>query len=355
MPGFLPGFVLGVLLGLAAGAAACWALARVLMRVAGLRDAKGLARFLWAGLRRHGRHDPVEVERTLSRALKDQYSVLASGTRLAAAAVTLRVSPEDHAVLQEGLGVEAAASDLADFYRRHATASGWQVLRDPVVVIERDISLKPREAVAQPLVRPGDPDEPEAAPEQRRPAEAPRAEPHVAPRVDSGPLPRYEPDEHHARVDALREVRSGPIPLPHHEPDLEGVTTPLPLGGFGGSASGGPGSRTEVTEVLPETPAAEGVVIRNGRSVVRVPASARRAVIGRDSGSEVRVQAHGVAEEHAVLEHRGPDWYLVPQAPATFVGGERVDEPVRLTGTHIVGLGRVARIEVTVGEPPPVG
>jgi hypothetical protein len=40
----------------------------------------------------------------------------------------------------------------------------------------------------------------------------------------------------------------------------------------------------------------------------------------------------------------------VPRAPATFVGGERVDEPVRLTGTHIVGLGRVARLEVTVGE-----
>jgi pSer/pThr/pTyr-binding forkhead associated (FHA) protein len=73
-------------------------------------------------------------------------------------------------------------------------------------------------------------------------------------------------------------------------------------------------------------------------------------VIGRATGSEVRVQAHGVAEEHAVLEHRGPDWYLVPRAPATFVGGERVDEPVRLTGTHIVGLGRVARLEVTVGE-----
>src|SRR5919202_6151612 len=113
MSGFAPGFVLGLLLGLAAGLAACWGLARVLMRVAGLKDLPGLGRFLLAGLRRHGRHDAVEVERTLSRALKDQYAVLASGARIAATAVTLKVSPEDHAVLQEGPGLDAAAADLA--------------------------------------------------------------------------------------------------------------------------------------------------------------------------------------------------------------------------------------------------
>src|SRR5689334_173340 len=122
MSGFGPGLLLGVLLGLVVGGAACWGLARVLMRVVGLQDAKGLARFLWNGVRRHGRHDPVEVERTLSRALKDQYSVLASGARLAAAAVVLRVSPEDHDVLVNGLGIDAAAADLSDFYRRHAAS-----------------------------------------------------------------------------------------------------------------------------------------------------------------------------------------------------------------------------------------
>src|SRR5919202_1697518 len=109
MSGFGPGLLLGVLLGLAVGGAACWGLARVLMRVAGIKDAGGLARFLWSGVRRHGRHDPVEVERTLSRALKDQYSVPASGSRLAPAAVVLRVSPEDHDVLRDGSGIDEAA------------------------------------------------------------------------------------------------------------------------------------------------------------------------------------------------------------------------------------------------------
>lgn len=339
MSGFLPGFVLGLLLGLAAGAAACWGLARVLMRVAGLPDAAALGRFVISGLRRHGRHDPVEVERTLSRALKDQYSVLASGSRLAAAAITLRVSPEDHAVLRDGLGVEAAAADLADFYRRHATASGWQVPSDPVVTIERDISLKPREAVAQRSIRPGDPQA-----EHRESREAPQLPHEPVPRAEPAPAPRYEPADR--RFDSAAP-RSGPIPVPRYDPP-EGVTTPLPLGGAGAAALLG-GDGTGVTEVLPETPITDGVVVRNGRSVVHVPASASRATIGRAVTSDVRVQAHGVAEEHAVLERRGSDWYLVPRAPATFVGGERVDEPVRLTGTHLLGLGRVARLEVTVG------
>jgi hypothetical protein len=332
MSGFAPGLLLGLLLGLVAGGAACWGLARVLMRVAGLADARSLARFLLEGLRRHGRHDPVEVERTLSRALKDQYSVLASGTRLAAGAVVLRVSPEDHAVLEQGLGVAAAAADLADFYRRHATASGWQVLTDPVVTIERDISLKPREAVAQRTVRPGEPAE------QGEPEAVPRAAPGRPAPAAAVPLPDWA--ERSAPVDPLREVRSGPIPLPLHEPPVEGGTTPLPLGGF---ADGG----TEITEVL-RAASVDDVVVRNGRSVVTVPASAQRATIGRAAGSAVRVQAHGVAEEHALLERRGADWYLVPRAPAVYVGGERVDEPVRLVGTNIVGLGRVARLEVTV-------
>src|SRR3954470_2883689 len=259
MSGFLPGFVLGLILGLAAGAAACWGLARVLMRVAGLPNAKALARFLLDGLRRHGRHDPVEVERTLSRALKDQYAVLASGTRLAAGAVTLRVSPEDHAVLRDGLGVEAAAADLADFYRRPATASGWRVLTDPVVTIERDISLKPREAVAQPTVLPG---EPEAG--QSGSGEAPRIEPEAARPVR--PLPRSEPGEQRAATDALREVRSGPIRLPAYDPATEGVTTPLPLGGFGepDGDQGDQDAQAEVTEVLPGIPLGTDVVIRNG-------------------------------------------------------------------------------------------
>jgi hypothetical protein len=332
MSGFAPGLLLGLLLGLVAGGAACWGLARVLMRVAGLADAKSLARFLIEGLRRHGRHDPVEVERTLSRALKDQYSVLASGTRLAAAAVVLRVSPEDYAVLEGGLGVRAAAGDLADFYRRHATSSGWQVLTDPVVTIERDISLKPREAVAQRTVRPGEAEEPGES------RDAPRVTP--AGPAPAAAVPPHDRAERPTPVDPLREVRSGPIPLPLHEPPAEGVTTPLPLGGFGADG-------TEVTEVLPAA-AVDDVVVRNGRSVVTVPASAQRATIGRAAGSAVRVQAHGVADEHALLERRGANWYLVPRAPAVFVGGERVDEPVRLVGTNIVGLGRVARLEVTV-------
>jgi hypothetical protein len=362
MSGFLPGFVLGLLLGLAAGVAACWGLTRVLMRVAGLPDARALGRFLVSGLRRHGRHDPVEVERTLSRALKDQYSVLASGTRLAAGAITLRVSPEDHAVLRDGLGVEAAAADLGAFYRRHATASGWQVLADPVVTIERDISLKPREAVAQREVRPGDPPaEQRAAGEGQSGGPAPRYEPadrrfdSAAPRSGPIPVPRYEPADR--RFDSVAP-RSGPIPVPPHDTAAprsgpiglpvadaaEGRTTPLPLGAFPDDPSG-------ITEVLPATPLADGVVIRNGPSVVHVPASAGRATIGRAARSDVRVQAHGVADEHAVLERRGSDWYLVPRAPATFVGGERIDEPVRLTGTHILGIGRVARLEVAVGGP----
>jgi hypothetical protein len=356
MSGFLPGFVLGLLLGLVVGGAACWGLARVLMRVAGLPDARALGRFLVSGFRRHGRHDPVEVERTLSRALKDQYSVLASGTRLAAAAITLRVSPEDYAVLRDGLGVEAAAADLADFYRRHATTSGWQVLADPVVTIERDISLKPREAVAQRAVRPG---EPPAGDRESREAPQPHPQPVLRPqppgsaRFDSAPVPRYEPADR--RFDSVAP-RSGPIPVPVHDPaprsgpvpvprydPPEGVTTPLPLGGLPADDSSG------ITEVLPETRITDGLVVRNGRSVIHVPASAERATIGRAVTSDVRVQAHGVAEEHAVLERRGSDWYLVPCAPATFVGGERIDGPVRLTGTHILGIGRVARLEVAVG------
>lgn len=313
MSGFLPGFVLGVLLGLAVGLAACWGVARVLMRVAGLQDLRGLGRFLLAGLRRHGRHDAVEVERTLSRALKDQYSVLASGTRVAATAVTLKVSPEDHAVLRDGLGVEAAAADLADFYRRHAASAGWQVLADPVVTVERDISLKPREAVAQRSTRaPGEP------PAGRSPG----------------------PDRLQA---AVPEEEDPTVLLP--APAASNHTTPLPFGHRAESVEG-------VTEVLPSAAASDGVVVRNGRTVVRLPATARRASIGRAPGSDVRVQAHGVADEHALLERRGTDWYLVPlpRAGPTAVGGEPVDEPVRLSGTNIVGIGRVARLEVTVGE-----
>jgi hypothetical protein len=347
MSGFLPGFVLGLLLGLAVGAAACWGLARVLMRVAGLPNATALGRFLVSGLRRHGRHDPVEVERTLSRALRDQYSVLASGRRLAAGAVTLRISPEDHAVLRDGIGVDAAAADLSDFYRRHATASGWQVLTDPVVTIERDISLKPREAVAQREARPGEPPAPHGDAQ-----EAPRRRPEPVRPLDSAPVPRYEPADRRfdsvaprsgpIPVPGYEPPRSGPIPVPRFEP-AEGMTTPLPVGGLPADDPSG------ITEVLPETRISDGIVVRNGRSVVHVPASAGRATIGRAVTSDVRVQAHGVAEEHAVLERRGSDWYLVPRAPATFVGGERIDGPVRLTGTHILGVGRVARLEVAVG------
>ena len=342
MSGFGPGFWLGLLLGLVVGGAACWGVTRVLMRVAGLPDAKALVRFLWSGLRRHGRHDPVEVERALSRALKDQYSVLASGSRLAAGAITLRVSPEDHDVLRDGLGIDAAAADLGDFYRRHATASGWQVLADPLVTIERDISLKPREAVAQRAIRPGD----EAGPGEPHPAEAKRdsrAAPRRTPEPDDAepPTPRY--GTHPERAEA--HPRSGPVAVPPWNATDEGMTTPLPLGGFGDGTA-------EVTEVLPAAPVA-GVVVRNGRTVVPLPPTARRVTIGRAVGSDVRVQAHGVADEHAVLEHRGADWWLVPRSPVTSVGGERVDEPVRLTGTNIVGLGRVARLEVTVGDAVP--
>jgi hypothetical protein len=345
MSGFGPGLLLGVLLGLVLGGTACWGLARVLMRVAGLQDAKGLARFLWSGLRRHGRHDPVEVERTLSRALKDQYSVLASGTRLAAAAVVLRVSPEDHEVLERGIGIAAAARDLADFYRRHATTSGWQVPADPVVTIERDISLRPREAVAQRTVRPGDAGEREG-PDELPGGPVERTAPPRVPRREQAPL-RAEPDEpfppphgttERHRLDA--HPRSGPVAVPPYDPDAEGVTTPLPSGGF-------PDGGTEITEVLPAA-ALDGVLVRNGREVLTLPASSRYATIGRAPDSAVRVQAHGVADVHAVLERRGAEWYLVPRAPAVFVGGERVDEPVRLVGTNLVGLGRVARLEVTV-------
>lgn len=336
MSGFGPGLLLGVLLGLVVGGAACWGLGRVLMRVVGLQDGKGLARFLWNGVRRHGRHDPVEVERTLSRALKDQYSVLASGSRLAAAAVVLKVSPEDHDVLANGLGLDVAARDLSDFYRRHATSSGWQILTDPVVMIERDISLRPREAVAQRTVRPGEPTA-EGDRAEERPARAPRREPEP---------PRAEPAEHEPRpaTEALRShphPRSGPITVPLYDPDGEGLTTPLPLGGF-------PDGGTEDTEVLPPAAPLGGVLVRNGREAVTVPASSRYATIGRAADSAVRVQTRGVADVHAVLERRGPDWYLVPRAPGVFLGGERVDEPVRLVGTNIVGLGRVARLEVTV-------
>lgn len=303
-------FVLGGLLGLAIGALVVVALVRATGRISGATPAAVLG-LVVDGLRPGVRTDGVATQRALARKLRGTASRAASGRLIGPTAVVLHVSPEDHALLTDTIGLEQAAGDLTDFLIGHARRRSWHLQADPTVELERDISLRPRQAFAQAEVRA------EAVPRTPvRPA---------APRTASVPLPP-RPDE------AVTDV----LPRADVEEALgdEEITSSYPVQA---AEAVGPGD----------------LVIVHGTDVRTVSAAAGAATIGRGPHNDVVVDAPGVAREHVRLERRDTGWWVVPRGVGakTLLDGRRVDTPAQVDGQALLQLGRGVRVRLTA-EPP---
>ncbi|HEY8318227.1 MAG TPA: FhaA domain-containing protein [Amnibacterium sp.] len=323
------GGVLGFLIGLVLAGIVAFALGRSLMRVTNTTSIRGLGRFVWSGLLPGTRHDGIAVQRSLAKLLKESYSVMASGRRVAAAAIDIHVSPEDFRLITSSIGTEAAVSDLTDFYVSHARDNQWHLVADPVITLKRDISLRARQAYAQRTVHPPD-QEDDPVTEDLRAGELREAE------ARSRPQPVDE-----QRTDVLPSV-----PEPEERP-------------FTGATEALPADRTEVLDGLAAPPASRTEVLGDGDLIVvhgtdvrMVPREKGRATIGRASHSDLIIDRPGVSRDHALLELRGDGWWVVPREAknGTLLDGRPLQGPSRLPPESTLGLGTRVKLKLTV-EP----
>lgn len=316
------GEVLAFLIGLVLAGLVAFALARTLLRVTGATSPKALLRFVWEGLLPGRHHDGIAAQRSLARLLKESYSVMASGRRVAAAAVDIHVSPEDYRLLTSSIGTRAAVTDLTDFYVSYARDNQWHLVGDPVITLKRDISLKARQAYAQRTVHPPESETDDPVTEDLRAGDLREAEsrqPVPADRTDV--LPRMPPSE--GPTEVLSPARAD-------QPDE--VTRPYE-------------ARTEVL--------GDGdLILVHGTDVRMVPREKGRATIGRSSRSDLVIDRPGVSRDHAVVELREDGWWLVPRDSknGTMLDGQPLASPVRLPPESTLGLGSRVKLRVTV-EP----
>ena len=309
------GEVLGFLIGFVLAGLVAFALGRTLLRVTNSPSPKALLRFVWAGLLPGTRHDGIAVQRALAKLLKESYSVMASGRRVAAAAVDIHVSPEDYRLITSSIGTAAAVADLTDFYVSYARDNQWHIVAEPVVELKRDISLRARQAYAQRTVHPPEPE----------------AEDPVTEDLDRGQLRQAE-----QRTDVLPSAPRG-------------------------------ASQEEVTEVLGAGPPPGGVtrpyeargrlgdgdlIVVHGTDVRMVPREKGRATIGRASHSDLVIDRPGVSRDHAVVELRDDGWWVVPceAKNGTLLDGRPLPGPSPHPPESTLGLGARVKLKLTV-EP----
>jgi hypothetical protein len=313
--------VLGFLIGFALAGVVAAALGRTLLRVTGSASAGALARFLWAGLLPGTHHDGIAVQRSLAKLLKESYSVMASGRRVAAAAIDLHVSPEDHRLITGSIGTDAAVADLVDFYVSYARDNQWHLIADPVITLKRDISLRARQAYAQRTVHPPEPDGEDPGTEdlQARGLQDAEQRTDVLPPAPARPSPAQE-------ITEVLGTRGGATP--------EAVTRPYE-------------ARSDVV--------GDGdgdLIVVHGTDVRMVPREKGRATIGRASHSDLVIDRPGVSRDHAVLELRDDGWWIVPRETknGTLLDGRPLQGPSRLPPESTIGLGARVKLQVTV-EP----
>lgn len=313
------GEVLAFLVGLVLAGLVAFALARTLMRVTGTADPKALLRFVWSGLLPGTHHDGIAVQRSLAKLLKESYSVMASGRRVAAAALDVHVSPEDYRLITSSVGTDAAVADLTDFYVSYARDNQWHLVTDPLITLRRDISLRARQAYVQRTVHPADPDGEDPVTEDLKAGELREAE---------------------GRSEAVPDP-AGPVPV------SEGVTEVLP-----GVRPADPDGVTRPYEARTEVLGDGDLIVVHGTDVRMVPREKGRATIGRSSHADLVIDRPGVSREHAVLELRHDGWWVVPldARNGTLLDGRPLQGPSRLPPESTLGLG--ARVKLTVRIEP---
>ncbi|MFD1720112.1 FhaA domain-containing protein [Amnibacterium endophyticum] len=315
-------FALGLVAGLAVGALVVLALVRSTARITGA-SWRTLPRLVADGLVPGRTGGGIAAQRRLAQRVKRIGERTASGRRVAASALEVHVSPEDHAAIDEAMGVDAAQRDLLEFYTDHASRSGWLLGAQPAVSIVRDISLRPRQAFVRSETRL------EAAPEpppttSPRPFVPPQGRPSVAPRTGPAPV----------------APRTGPVP------DDAALTDVIPRGLGGEDAV----ATAAYPIGLAEHAAPGDLLVVHGTDVRVVPAARGLATVGRARRNDIVVDAPGVADDHLLLEHRQQQWWVVPGPSAARVSleGRPLRRPEALQGQGLVELGRGARLRLSV-------
>jgi FHA domain/Protein of unknown function (DUF3662) len=310
------GEVLGFLIGFVLAGLVAFALARTLLRVTNSPSPKALLRFVWAGLLPGTRHDGIAVQRALAKLLKESYSVMASGRRVAAAAVDIHVSPEDYRLISSSIGTAAAVADLTDFYVSYARDNQWHIVAEPVIELKRDISLRARQAYAQRTVHPPEPDAEDPVTEDLDRRELREAEQRTEV-LPSGP-PRGVPQD-----EATEVLDAAAAP--------DGMTRPY-----------------EAREALGDG----DLIVVHGTDVRMVPREKGRATIGRASHSDLVIDRPGVSRDHAVVELRDDGWWVVPREAknGTLLDGRPLQGASRLPPESTLGLGARVKLKLTV-EP----
>ena len=331
-------FVLGLLVGLAVGALVVAGIVRATSRITGAAP-RSLPGLVLGGLRPGGPADGVAAQRALARRLKRTGQRTAAGRRVAATTLEVHVSPEDHTAIDEAMGLEAAQTDLTDFYTGHASRAGWLVGSAPQLSIVRDISLRPRQSFVRAETR-ADPSNP-LLPAGPTPA-APRA---------SAARQEARPQQARPAPDARAPV--APQQSPAAQPEDAALTDVLPRGLFDQAAVDQDALQTAAYPLGMAEQAVPGdLLVVHGTDVRVVPVRRGLATVGRAAHNDVVVAAPGVADDHLLLEHRQRGWWVVPGPSKARVTleGRAVKTAERLEGQGVVELGRGARLRLSV-EP----
>jgi hypothetical protein len=313
---------LGLVLGLLVGAGAVALVVRSVWRITGT-DARSVGRLIVDGLLPRGPRDGVAAQRALARRLKRAGERTASGRRVAAEELAVHIGPEDHDVIAQALGIETAEADLADFYRGLASRGGWLVGAEPQVRIQRDISLRPRQAYVRATVRAAATPPPARAAAAPAPARAATSSgpPTFAP---AAPTPADRPD------DAVTDV------LPRSMLDDAGVTAVYPAG-----------------LAHPADPDLGDLVVVHGTDVRTVSPAEGSLRVGRGRHNDLVLERPGVGRDHLVIEARPDGWWIVPGTSqgGTLVDGKPLDAPAPIGASAALEIGRGVRMRLTV-EPP---
>jgi hypothetical protein len=292
---------LGLALGLLVGAGA---VALVLRAVGGITGSglRSAGRLVVDGLTPGRRREGVDAQRALARRLQRVSQRTASGRRVAAEALTVHVSPEDHDAIGAALGIDVAERDLAEYYRDLAGRGGWIVGADPQVRIERDISLRPRQVFVRSTTR---------APVTAEPPRAP--------------------------------TRPAPVRPPAAERPDEAVTDVLPRAMLADADA-------STTAVYPATGLLGDLVVVHGTDVRAVTPAEGVLRIGRGRHNDLVLDRPGVGRDHLVVEARADGWWAVPGTSpgGTLLDGAPLEAPAPIAGGASVELGRGVRLRLTV-------
>lgn len=313
--------MLGLLAGLALGALVVLALLRSTSRITGAAP-RTLPRLVLDGLLPVGGSGGVAAQRRLAQRVKRTGERTAAGRRVAASALEVHVSPEDHVAIDEAMGLEAAERDLVEFYTAHASRSGWIVGAPPALTIVRDISLRPRQAFVRAETR----IDPSLIPE-------PPARTGAGPVVGTGsaeeaPSPAARPEPAQSWTPPADEAVTDVLPRGLADAVL---TRSYPIG-------------------LAEHAAPGDLLVVHGTDVRVVPAGRGLATVGRASHNDIVVDAPGVADDHLLLEHRQQQWWVVPgpSGARASLEGRPLKRAEKVQGQGLVELGRGARLRLSV-------